>query len=450
MNVKLVSLGCARTLVDSEVALGFLKADGWGIVSDLRKADVAVVNTCGFIEEAKRESIEAILELCQLKKKGRLSAVVVLGCLAQRYPEELRKELKEVDGIIGTDSYDRLPALLAGLEGRRRRILDVRAKPRYLADENTPRERLTPGHYAYLKISEGCINACTYCVIPQMKGAHRSRTVESIVEEARRLAASNPGLAEILLIGQDTAAFGFDRGRRFELARLLRELDALGAAPWLRLLYAHPGHLDEEMIDAMAEARTVCKYVDYPIEHSHDRMLARMNRAVTRERMQWGIRRLRERMPGVAIRTTVIVGFPGEIQEEFDDLLDFLWEARFDRLGAFKFSREEGSRAYGLPDQIDDSLKQERFEAVMRLQEEVVEERNRRLVGTEVNVLVDGPASGRPGVFAGRTEADAPEVDGGVLISSERPLRAGSFVRVKVDGHEGHDLLGRPSSGAGV
>ena len=313
MKISLVSLGCARTLVDSEVALGGLKKEGYDIVADVRQADVAVVNTCGFIEEAKLESIETILRLCEMKKAGKLQAVVVLGCLAQRYGPELEKELKEVDGIIGTNNYGDLARVLKPLKDKRK-VYEVKAKPYYLLDENTPRYSLTPAHYAYVKISEGCINACSYCVIPKMKGPHRSRTIESILNEIKNIARERKP-SEINLIGQDTAAFGYDQDREFKLPRLLSEIAGLDLVPWVRLLYAHPGHVTEELIDAMAEHPAICKYVDFPIEHSHDGMLKRMNRGVTRAKMEWGIETLRKRMPGVSIRTTVIVGFPGETEE---------------------------------------------------------------------------------------------------------------------------------------
>ncbi|PIU39948.1 MAG: 30S ribosomal protein S12 methylthiotransferase RimO, partial [Candidatus Omnitrophica bacterium CG07_land_8_20_14_0_80_50_8] len=361
MKVGLVSLGCARTLVDSEVALGGLKKEGHEVVADIQKADVVLVNTCGFIEEAKIESIEAILRLCQLKKKGRLKAVVVLGCLAQRYGAQLRKELgDEVDAIIGTDSLDKLAELLRPLEVHHKKVFEVNAHPRFLLNENTPRVSLTPDHFAYVKISEGCLNACSYCVIPRMKGPHRSRTIESIVNEIKQI-STRRRLSEINLIGQDTAAFGFDRGRLFQLPELLKQITSLNLAPWIRLLYAHPGHIDETLMDVMASGHGLCKYLDLPIEHSHDRVLERMNRGVTRAQMEWVIARFRKKVPGVSIRTAVIVGFPGETDEEFRDLMNFLKAIRFERLGAFMFSEEEGSKAYGLPGQIPIELKKERF-----------------------------------------------------------------------------------------
>ncbi len=438
VKISLVSLGCARTLVDSEAALGGLKKEGYEIVRDVRRADIAIVNTCGFIEEAKRESIDTILELCELKKKGKLSAVVVLGCLAQRFGPEIRDEISEVDAIVGTNNYGDLAAVLEPLRNKKK-VFEVKAKPHYLVDENTPRYSLTPEHYAYVKISEGCINACSYCMIPKMKGPHRSRTVESVVSEIRQL-LQDRRLSEVNLIGQDTAAFGFDRDRTFQLPRLLSEVAQLGV-PWVRLLYAHPGHVSEEMINVMADSPSICKYVDFPIEHSHDAMLKRMNRGVTRAKMEWGMETLRKKMPSAAIRTTIIVGFPGETNEEFSDLMAFLKEARFERLGAFIFSREEGSRAFDMPDQIGQELKEERFRAVMEQQKEISQELNEAQLGKTVRVLVEKKDPKETGIFYGRTEGDAPEVDQEVEIHSRSPLYPGDFVDVKITDALEYDLI---------
>ncbi len=440
MKVALVSLGCSRTLVDSEVALGGLVREGYTAVPNVEDADVAIVNTCGFIEEAKAESIETILRLCELKKKGKLGAVVVLGCLAQRYGPELQKEIREVDAIIGTNNYGDLAKLLEGLK-KKKKVYRVEPKPYYLLDENTPRYSLTPDYFAYVKISEGCINACSYCVIPKMKGPHRSRPIESILNEIRLL-ASQKKLSEINLVGQDTAAYGFDRDRTFQLPKLLDEIAELNLVPWLRLLYAHPGHVSEELIDVIARHPSLCKYVDFPIEHSHDAMLVRMNRGVTRQKMEWGIRTLRKKIPSVSIRTTLIVGFPGETEEEFRDLLSFLEETRFDRLGAFKFSAEEGARAYSMADQIPDTLKQERYDAVMALQQKISEEINESWIGRDVPVLIEEKDPGEPDVYHGRTERDAPEVDGQVIVHCQRTLEPGQFVSARITDALEYDLVG--------
>ena len=437
MKVALVSLGCSRTLVDSEVALGSLVKDGWTVVGDVEAADVAIVNTCGFIEEAKTESIDTILELCRLKKKGKLSGVVVLGCLAQRYGKEIAEEIKEADAVVGTNNYGDLAKVLEPLK-KKARVFKVEPKPYYLLDEHAPRYSLTPPHMAYVKISEGCINACSYCVIPKMKGPHRSRSVESIVAEIENLKKERP-LAEVNLIGQDTAAFGYDVDKTFQLPRLLHAVAKTGV-PWLRLLYAHPGHVTEEMIDALAAHSNLCKYVDFPIEHSHDAMLLRMNRQVTREKMEWGMRTLRKKMPGVAIRTTLIVGFPGETKEEFEDLMDFLKTHRFERLGAFRYSAEDGSRSVNMPGTIAPELIQERYDAVMELQRSISSELNEERIGKEITVLVEEEGSEK-GVWMGRTEQDAPDVDGQVFLHSKGPLAPGSFVRARVTDALEYDLI---------
>jgi ribosomal protein S12 methylthiotransferase len=440
MKIALVSLGCSRTLVDSEVALGGLARAGHSIVRDVENAEVAIVNTCGFIEEAKAESIETILRLCELKKKGKLSAVVVLGCLAQRYGPELAKEIKEADAIVGTNNYADLAAVLEPLT-KKKKAYRVEPKPYYLLDENTPRYSLTPDYFAYVKISEGCINACSYCVIPQMKGAHRSRPIESILNEIRQLAAQKD-LSEVNLVGQDTAAYGFDRDRTFQLPRLLEDIAKLDLVPWVRLLYAHPGHVSEELIDVIAKHPSLCKYVDFPIEHSHDDMLKRMNRGVTRAKMEWGLREFRKKVPNVGIRTTLIVGFPGETEEEFEDLLSFLEEYRFDRLGAFKFSAEEGARAYKMEGQIPEELKQERYDRVMALQQGISREINERWIGRQTRVLIEEKEPGETSVWRGRTERDAPEVDGEVIVHSDRKLRIGQFVEVEITDALEYDLVG--------
>ncbi len=440
MKVALVSLGCSRTLVDSEVALGGLVQEGYTVVANVEEADMAIVNTCGFIEEAKAESIEVILRLCQLKKKGKLGAVVVLGCLAQRYGPELQKEIKEADAIIGTNNYADLAKLLQPLKNKKK-AYRVEPKPYYLLDENTPRYALTPDYFSYVKISEGCINACSYCVIPKMKGPHRSRPMESILNEIRMLAGQKK-LSEINLVGQDTAAYGFDQDRTFKLPALLDKIAELNLVPWLRLLYAHPGHVSQELIDVLAKHPSLCKYLDFPIEHSHDAMLSRMNRGVTREKMEWGIRTIRKNIPAASIRTTIIVGFPGETEDEFQDLLSFLQEHRFDRLGAFKFSAEEGARAYAMGSQIPDELKQERYDAVMQLQQKISREINEDWIGRQAVVLIEEKDSDSSGVYRGRTERDAPEVDGQVIVHSEKILKPGQFVNVKITDALEYDLVG--------
>ncbi len=440
MKVALVSLGCARTLVDSEVALGSLSAHGYSIVKDVKNADIAIVNTCGFIEEAKVESIETILGLCELKKKGKLEAVVVLGCLAQRYGPDLQKQIKEADAIVGTNNFGDLAKVLEPIQ-KRKKIYKVEPRPYYLLDEHTPRYSLTPKYTSYVKISEGCLNACSYCVIPKMKGPHRSRTIDSIVKEIQQLTLTRK-VSEVNLIGQDTAAFGYDSDRIFRIPELLETLARETQVPWLRLLYAHPAHVSEEMINVIARYPNICKYLDFPIEHSHDAMLLRMNRAVTRAKMEWGLKTMRKKIPHVGIRTTVIVGFPGETEEEFEDLLAFLREYRFDRLGTFMFSPEEGAKAFDMPDPVPQPLIQERYNRVMELQRQISSEINESWVGKKVRVLIDEPQKGEPGTYIGRTERDAPDVDGQVIVHASNKLSAGDFVDVQITDALEYDLVG--------
>lgn len=325
----------------------------------------------------------------------------------------------------------------------KQRVYEIHAKPRYILNEDSPRVTLTPEHYAYVKISEGCINACSYCVIPKMKGPHRSRPVESIVNEIKKISAERR-VMEVNLIGQDTAAYGFDMDRTFKLPELLRKISDLKAAPWIRLLYAHPGHVTEELAEAM-QLPGLCKYLDFPIEHSHDAMLARMNRGVTRAKMDWALDLLRKKMPGVFVRTTVIVGFPGETDEEFKDLMDYLKDRRFERLGAFKFSEEEGARAYGMAGQIPEKIKEERFNAVMAQQAEISAEINQSFVGKRFRVLIDEAEKDEEGTYYSRTEGDAPEVDGQVIVHSTKPLTLGSFCDVTITDSLEYDLVGEPA-----
>lgn len=442
MKVGLLSLGCARTLVDSEVALGGLLRAGYDYCEDVTKADIAIVNTCGFTDEAKQESINAILELAKLKKENRIQALVIMGCLSQRYGKELAQEIKEADAIIGTNSYGELAKVLEPLR-RRQKVFEVQPRPGFLLNQHSPRKRLTPHYTTYVKISEGCINACSYCAIPFMKGPHRSRTIEDILEEVRHLQATGP-LSEINLIGQDTAAYGYDLERKLLLSDLIHRLSALAPETWIRPLYAHPAHVTDELIHSFSTIENLCRYVDLPIEHSDPGVLKRMNRGCTRQKMDEVIHRLRK-IPGMVLRTAVIVGFPGETDKEFENLLDYMKEIRFERLGAFVYSREDGTKAYSMADQIPDSTKQERFKRVMNLQKEITRDWNESRLGQTLRVLID-EASEEAGVYLGRSYADAPEVDGEVVVHSEKPLSPGQFVSVKITDALDIDLVGEAVS----
>ncbi len=395
LRVGLLTLGCARNLVDSEVALGGLLKAGYAYAPDVKRADIAVINTCAFTEAAKKESIDAILELVELKKKNKIGSVVVMGCLSQRYGTELAKDITELDIVVGTDSFGDLAKVLEplraarGMESTGARVT-VTPRPQFLLDQFSPKKSLTPDHTCYIKISEGCLNACSYCAIPAMKGRHRSRTIEDILAEAGERARAGK-LREINLIGQDTAAFGFDRGRVFELPKLLARLAEALPDVWIRPLYAHPAHVTPELVDVFRQHDNICRYLDLPIEHSHPDMLKRMNRGVSREAMDQVIRDFRK-VPGMVLRTAVIVGFPGETEAEFEDLLDYMREVRFERLGAFTYSREEGTRAFGMEGQLPEELKNERFKRVMEVQEEITADWNASRIGTTIRVLIDEKA----------------------------------------------------------
>jgi ribosomal protein S12 methylthiotransferase len=448
-RVGLLTLGCARNLVDSEVALGGLLKAGFDYAPDVKRADIAVVNTCAFTEAAKKESIDAILELVELKKKKKIRSVVVMGCLSQRYGTELAQDIGELDVVVGTDSFGDLAKVLepirlaAGTEHPDARVT-VTPRPQFLLDQFSPKKSLTPDHTCYIKISEGCLNACSYCAIPAMKGRHRSRTIDDIVAEAAARASSGR-LREINLIGQDTAAFGFDRGRVFELPKLLDRLARELPDVWIRPLYAHPAHVTSELVEVFGRHANICRYLDLPIEHSHPEMLKRMNRGVSRETMDRVIRDFRS-IPEMVLRTAVIVGFPGETEEEFEDLLQYMRDVKFERLGAFTFSREDGTRAYQMEGQIPDELKDERFKRVMEVQESITADWNASRVGRRIQVLVEEKGSEK-GLWIGRSAADAPEVDGEVLVRSAHDLTLGEFVEAEVTDAMDHDLFAeaRPS-----
>lgn len=442
-RVGLLTLGCARNLVDSEVALGGLLKAGYDYAPDVKRADIAVVNTCAFTEAAKKESIDAILELVELKKKHKIQSVVVMGCLSQRYGTDLAKDITELDIVVGTDSFGDLARVLeplrasAAMSAGQTRVA-VTPRPQFLLDQFSPKKSLTPDHTCYIKISEGCLNACSYCAIPSMKGRHRSRTIEDILAEASERARSGR-LREINLIGQDTAAFGFDRGRVFELPKLLDRLARELPHVWIRPLYAHPAHVTPELVEVFGRHENICRYLDLPIEHSHPDMLKRMNRGVSREFMSQVIRDFRT-IPDMVLRTAVIVGFPGESEEEFEDLLQYMRDVRFERLGAFTYSREDGTRAYGMEGQIAEEVKEERFKRVMEVQESITSEWNESRIGRTLRVLVDEKGTEK-GLWIGRSAADAPEVDGEVLLRSASPLKIGEFVDAVVTDALDHDLF---------
>ena len=435
-NIGFVSLGCSKNLIDTEVMLKKLADAGYAIVPDETQADIVVVNTCGFIESAKQESIDNILDVAWLKTNGRLKGIVVTGCLAERYREQVIEEMPEVDAVLGTGSYDEIVTAITAVEAGEKftSFKDKEASP--LGGE---RLVTTPEYTAYLKIAEGCDNRCTYCAIPSIRGRLRSRKIEEIVAEAKELEAI--GVKELNLIAQDTSRYGLDLYGKYALADLVRALTKETAIPWIRLLYCYPDKITDDLIAEMRDNPRLLKYMDLPIQHISDKILTAMNRHGNAALIRDAVARVRKSIPGVTVRTTAIVGFPGETEEDFAELCAFIKEARFDRFGAFPYSQEEGTPAASFPDQIDEQVKQDRYDTLMQTQLEISAELQRAKIGSTVTVLCEG-YDVVAGTHYGRSEADAPDVDGKVYFSSPVRVPAGTFVDVKITDALDYDLVG--------
>jgi ribosomal protein S12 methylthiotransferase len=463
MKIGFVSLGCPKNLVDSEVMLGLAEQAGHEITSEADGADVLVVNTCAFIDRAKQESVDTILEMAELKKRSPGRRLVVTGCLAERYREELQNEIPEIDAVLGTGEVDQIvgalnPPVEAGALHGGRFSPDTSAPltfhrqpprfgidlPEYLYDANTPRRLATPGHYAYLKIAEGCDYKCAFCIIPKMRGHYRSRSAGSIVQEARQLAAR--GVKELLLISQDTTFYGIDRKERGALPRVLRELNQVEGLEWIRLLYLYPTTISDEVIDTIAECQKVCNYIDLPLQHASDAVLQRMKRPGTQAGYEKLLGRIRDRIPGVSLRTTFIVGFPGETDADFDQLVGFIERVGFDHVGAFTYSHEEGTTAYALPDDVPTGVKKKRQSRLMSRQKQLVAARQKARIGSRARVLVDGPSAEHELVLRGRLEGQAPDIDPQVYLTDCDPeiVSAGEFLNVEIIGAKGYDLIAKP------
>ena len=426
MKAGFVSLGCAKNLVDTEVMLGIMQANGIELTANPADADILIVNTCAFILSAKEESITTILNLADYKK-GKCRSLIVAGCLGQLYKRELLDEMPEVDAVIGTGAWNRImEAIEETLSGRRVILIGERE---IIYDAKTPRIRTTPNYTAYVKISEGCNNRCAFCSIPLIRGRQISRPIEDIKSEVEKLAAQ--GVKEINLIAQDTTAYGTDLYGKPKLVELLRELVKVDVH-WIRILYAYPRRFSDELIDLIAAEPKICKYVDLPLQHASNKILKRMNRPDTRESIEALLKKIREKIPGVVIRSTFIVGFPGETEEDFLELMDFLLEQRLEKVGIFTYSREENTAAYDLPDQISEEVMQERYHISMSTQSLISQERNEALEGCELEVLIEGRDEEVSQVVAGRSYRDAPEVDGLVYIENDGRSKEGDIVRVKV------------------
>ncbi|BBA71603.1 30S ribosomal protein S12 methylthiotransferase RimO [Geobacter sulfurreducens] len=437
-KVSMVSLGCPKNLVDAEVMLGRLAKDRYEITTDEREADIIIVNTCSFIKEAKQESIDTILDLADRKQDGRCRLLIVTGCLPQRYQEELARELPEVDIFVGTGDYPRIAEIIEE-KGSRPEQLRYIGDPNFVFDESLTRLNSSPAYTAYLKIAEGCSNCCSYCVIPSLRGAFRSRPLESVLAEARSLVAG--GAREINLIAQDITTYGRDLPGAPSLETLIRELAAIDGLAWIRLLYAYPDGITDGLIRIIKNEPKVCKYLDLPIQHISDPVLKRMNRRSTEPQIRELVARLREEIPDIALRTSLIVGFPGETEEDFRTLLHFVEEAQFDRLGVFCYSREEGTPAAEMPDQVSERVKRERYKKLMKAQARVSFKRNRRLIDTEEQVIVEGYSEETELLLKGRSSRQAPDIDGQVYITAGN-ANVGDIVRLRITDSSDYDLIG--------
>lgn len=437
MKILFISLGCDKNLVDTEVMLGLLASRGYEMTDDEAQADIIVINTCCFIHDAKEESIQNILEMAEYKKEGKIKALIVTGCLAQRYRQEIIDEIPEVDEVLGTTAYDKiLDAVDAALAGEHSVLIeDVDALPL----PEAKRLVTTGGHYAYLKIAEGCDKHCTYCIIPKIRGSFRSVPMERLIAEAQDLAEQ--GVKELILVAQETTLYGKDIYGEKSLHKLLRELCKVSGIRWIRILYCYPEEITDELIRVMKEETKICHYLDLPIQHANDTILKRMGRRTSKQELIDIIGKLREEIPDICLRTTLITGFPGETQEQHEELMEFVDEMEFDRLGVFTYSPEEDTPAATMPDQIREEVKEERQAELMELQQEIAFDNAQNMVGSEVLVMIEGKVADE-NAYVGRTYLDAPNVDGLIFINTDVELLSGDFARVKVTGALDYDLIG--------
>lgn len=432
-----VSLGCDKNLVDSEMMLGLLAKNGYEFTDDEKEADVVVVNTCCFINDAKEESINTILEMAELKKSGQIEALIVAGCLAQRYKEEIQTEIEEVDAILGTMAIDDVVRTLE-------EVLQGRKENHYKSLDEKPltgveRVVTTGGHYAYLKIAEGCNKHCTYCIIPKVRGNYRSVPIESLVEEAQRLAEQ--GVKELILVAQETTLYGMDLYGRKMLSELLHRLCRISGIYWIRILYCYPEEIDDALIQTIKEEKKICHYLDLPIQHASDNILKRMGRRTDKEELTHIVNKLREEIPDICLRTTLITGFPGETEADHEELMAFVDEMEFDRLGVFTYSQEEDTPAADMPEQIPEEIKENRQAELMELQQEIAFEAAENMKGRTVVAMIEGKVADE-NAYVARTYKDAPNVDGFLFINTSRELMTGDFVKVKITGSYEYDLIG--------
>lgn len=437
MKIFCVSLGCDKNLVDTEMMLGLLNKDGYTFTDDEHEADVVVVNTCCFIGDAKEESVNTILEMAELKKEGRCKALIVTGCMAQRYKQEILDEIPEVDGILGTSTYDEISNVLKKVLGGSRESCfhDLNALP----NVKVPRVVTTGGYYAFLKIAEGCDKRCTYCIIPDLRGSYRSVPMERLIEEAKQLASQ--GVKELILVAQETTLYGIDLYKKKSLPKLLHELCKVPGIQWIRIQYCYPEEITQELIETIRDEEKVCNYLDIPIQHASDRILKRMGRRTNQKQLREMIASLRSQIPDIALRTTLISGFPGETEEDQEEVMQFVDEMEFERLGVFAYSQEEDTPAAEFPDQIPQELKEERRDEIMELQQEISYEKSQSMIGRVLEVMIEGKVADE-NAYVGRTYMDAPGVDGLIFINTDLDLMSGDFVRAKVTGALEYDLIG--------
>lgn len=433
--VSIVTLGCSKNEIDSELMMGILKAHDFNIANSLEEAEIIIINTCGFIDAAKEESIETIWEMTRYKKEGKCKYIILAGCLAERYYKELMEEIDEVDGIIGTGNIKDIVTLINRLEkGDRNVVYTKNINEDYLEGVQRQNFRITE----YVKISEGCNNYCTYCIIPKLRGKYRSRKMEDIVKEVEYLA--NNGVKEVILIGQNTADYGIDLYGEYKLDALLDRLNQIDKLKWIRILYLYPDHIDEKLIKAIKDNEKVLKYLDIPLQHINNDILKRMNRKTTKEKIVQLINTLRREIPGITIRTTFIVGFPGENEERFTELYEFVRDTRLDRVGVFTYSREEGTPAYHFKNQVDEEIKEYRRDKIMQLQSHISYELNKEKIGRTYEVLIEDIEE--DGLYVGRTYMDSPDIDGVYYVKSDEKLEIGQFVKAKTVDCLEYDLIG--------
>lgn len=437
MKILFISLGCDKNLVDSEVMLGFIRENGMELTDDETQADVIVINTCCFINDAKEESINTILEMAEYKKTGTLKALIVAGCLAQRYQKEIQEEIPEVDAVLGTTSYEKIVSIIE--ETLKGNMIQEFQDINYLPKAKTKRINTTGGYYSYLKIAEGCDKHCTYCIIPKIRGGYRSVPIEDLMQEAQQLVEN--GVEELMLVAQETTLYGVDLYGEKSLPRLLKELCKISGLKWIRILYCYPEEITEELIQTIQSEEKICNYLDIPIQHASDKILKRMGRRTSKQELIHMITKLREAIPDIVLRTTLITGFPGEEEKDQQEVLEFVEKMKFDRLGVFTYSPEEDTPAANMEEQIEEKVKQARRNEIMELQQKVAFEKAQESLCTTMKVLIEGSLP-EENVYIGRTYKDAPNVDGYIFVTSSQELLSGQFVNVFVTDAKDYDLIG--------